>query len=184
MTPSPPPTTPLEIASTPKETTLATGDHAAANHHMRWWILAVLGIAQLMVILDNTIVNIALPTAQHALHFSNADRQWIVTAYSLAFGSLLLLGGRIGDLIGLEQATASVDRIRELRAEKGLSMDDFTVITPLVDAFTMDHYRRADDAGISAVLTMPWVFYAGVTPSLSEKIDGMRRFREAYFPDA
>ncbi len=76
----------------------------ASNHKMRWWILAVLGIAQLMVILDNTIVNIALPTAQHALHFSNADRQWIVTAYSLAFGSLLLLGGRIGDMIGRKRA--------------------------------------------------------------------------------
>jgi MFS family permease len=71
---------------------------------MRWWILAVLGVAQLMVILDTTIVNIALPTAQHALHFSNADRQWIVTAYSLAFGSLLLLGGRIGDIIGRKRA--------------------------------------------------------------------------------
>ena len=67
---------------------------------MRWWILAVLGVAQLMVILDNTVVNIALPTAQHALSFSNADRQWVVTAYSLAFGSLLLLGGRIGDIFG------------------------------------------------------------------------------------
>ena len=62
---------------------------------------AVLGVAQLMVILDNTVVNIALPTAQHALGFSNADRQWVVTAYSLAFGSLLLLGGRIGDLFGV-----------------------------------------------------------------------------------
>ena len=71
---------------------------------MRWWILAVLGIAQLMVILDNTIVNIALPTAQHDLDFSNADRQWVVTAYSLAFGSLLLLGGRIGDIIGRKRA--------------------------------------------------------------------------------
>jgi EmrB/QacA subfamily drug resistance transporter len=75
-----------------------------ANHTRRWWILAVLGIAQLMVILDNTIVNIALPTAQHALHFSNADRQWVVTGYSLAFGSLLLLGGRIGDIIGRKRA--------------------------------------------------------------------------------
>ena len=75
-----------------------------ANHARRWWILAVLGIAQLMVILDNTIVNIALPTAQHALHFSNADRQWVVTGYSLAFGSLLLLGGRIGDIIGRKRA--------------------------------------------------------------------------------
>jgi EmrB/QacA subfamily drug resistance transporter len=75
-----------------------------ANHNRRWWILAVLGIAQLMVILDSTIVNIALPTAQHDLHFSNADRQWIVTAYSLAFGSLLLLGGRIGDMVGRKRA--------------------------------------------------------------------------------
>jgi MFS family permease len=49
-------------------------------------------------------VNIALPTAQHDLHFSNADRQWIVTAYSLAFGSLLLLGGRIGDIVGRKRA--------------------------------------------------------------------------------
>jgi EmrB/QacA subfamily drug resistance transporter len=75
-----------------------------ANDDRRWWILAVLGIAQLMVILDSTIVNIALPTAQHDLHFSNADRQWIVTAYSLAFGSLLLLGGRIGDVVGRKRA--------------------------------------------------------------------------------
>jgi EmrB/QacA subfamily drug resistance transporter len=66
----------------------------------RWWILAVLGIAQLMVVLDATVVNIALPSAQKALHFSNANRQWIITAYALAFGSLLLLGGRIGDLFG------------------------------------------------------------------------------------
>ena len=76
----------------------------AANYSRRWWILGVLGIAQLMVILDSTIVNIALPTAQHDLHFSNADRQWIVTAYSLAFGTLLLLGGRIGDMVGRKRA--------------------------------------------------------------------------------
>jgi EmrB/QacA subfamily drug resistance transporter len=75
-----------------------------SNHERRWWILGVLGIAQLMVILDGTIVNIALPSAQRDLHFSNADRQWIVTAYSLAFGSLLLLGGRIGDMIGRKRA--------------------------------------------------------------------------------
>jgi EmrB/QacA subfamily drug resistance transporter len=75
-----------------------------ANYSRRWWILAVLGIAQLMVILDSTIVNIALPSAQDDLHFSNADRQWIVTAYSLAFGTLLLLGGRIGDIVGRKRA--------------------------------------------------------------------------------
>jgi EmrB/QacA subfamily drug resistance transporter len=66
----------------------------------RWWVLVVIGLAQLMVVLDATIVNIALPTAQQALHFNNDGRQWIVTAYSLAFGSLLLLGGRLADLIG------------------------------------------------------------------------------------
>jgi EmrB/QacA subfamily drug resistance transporter len=70
------------------------------HHARRWTILAVLGIAQLMVVLDATIVNIALPSAQKALHFSNDNRQWIVTAYSLAFGSLLLLGGKLSDLLG------------------------------------------------------------------------------------
>ena len=66
----------------------------------RWAVLALLGTAQLMVVLDSTIVNIALPSAQRALHFSTSDREWIVTAYALAFGSLLLLGGKLGDLFG------------------------------------------------------------------------------------
>jgi MFS family permease len=66
----------------------------------RWLILGVIGLAQLMVVLDLTIMNIALPSAQRALHFSTVDRQWVVTAYSLAFGSLLLLGGRLADLVG------------------------------------------------------------------------------------
>jgi EmrB/QacA subfamily drug resistance transporter len=70
------------------------------HYARRWWILALLGTAQLMVVLDATIVNIALPHAQAALGFNNSDRQWIVTGYSLAFGSLLLLGGRIADLFG------------------------------------------------------------------------------------
>jgi EmrB/QacA subfamily drug resistance transporter len=73
---------------------------AATAPARRWWILGVVGLAQLMVVLDATIVNIALPSAQHALGFSNADRQWVVTAYSLAFGGLLLLGGRLSDLVG------------------------------------------------------------------------------------
>ena len=72
----------------------------AAEAARRWWILGVVGLAQLMVVLDATIVNIALPSAQRALGFSNADRQWVVTAYSLAFGGLLLLGGRLSDLVG------------------------------------------------------------------------------------
>jgi EmrB/QacA subfamily drug resistance transporter len=66
----------------------------------RWLLLVVIGIAQLMVMLDATIVNIALPSAQKSLGFSSVDRQWVVTAYALAFGSLLLFGGRLGDLIG------------------------------------------------------------------------------------
>jgi EmrB/QacA subfamily drug resistance transporter len=75
--------------------------HTADPHHeRRWLILAVIGIAQLLVVLDVTIVNIALPSAQQDLGFSDNDRQWIVTAYALAFGSLLLLGGRIADLFG------------------------------------------------------------------------------------
>src|SRR3954471_14799470 len=66
----------------------------------RWAVLAVLSVAQLMVVLDATIVTIAIPSAQKALHFSTESRQWIVTAYALPFGSLLLLGGKLGDLFG------------------------------------------------------------------------------------
>jgi len=71
-----------------------------APSRRRWLTLTTVALAQLMVVLDSTVVNIALPSAQHDLGFSNGDRQWIVTAYSLAFGSLLLLGGRVSDLIG------------------------------------------------------------------------------------
>ncbi len=66
----------------------------------RWWILAVLAIAQLMIVVDASIVNIALPSAQKALHISTANRQWVITAYTLTFGGLLLLGGRIADYTG------------------------------------------------------------------------------------
>ncbi|MEU0209291.1 MFS transporter [Streptomyces canus] len=66
----------------------------------RWWALVVIALAQLMVVLDMTIVNIALPSAQADLNMSDANRQWVITAYTLAFGGLLLLGGRISDLAG------------------------------------------------------------------------------------
>src|SRR5260370_3953563 len=75
-----------------------TGDRLAATDDRRWLILIAVAIAQLMVVLDATVVNIALPSAQRALGFPNSDRQWVVTAYALAFGSLLLLGGRLGDM--------------------------------------------------------------------------------------
>ena len=70
------------------------------HYERRWAILGILGLAQLMVVLDVTVVNVALPSAQNALHFTDGDRQWIITAYALAFGSLLLLGGRISDVFG------------------------------------------------------------------------------------
>jgi EmrB/QacA subfamily drug resistance transporter len=73
---------------------------AIAAPSRRWWTLITVGLAQLMVVLDSTVVNIALPAAQADLGFSDGDRQWVITAYSLAFGSLLLLGGRLSDLMG------------------------------------------------------------------------------------
>jgi EmrB/QacA subfamily drug resistance transporter len=77
-----------------------TAPGAADSGRRRWLILGVIGVAQLMVVLDATIVNIALPSAQRALGFSTADRQWVITAYALAFGGLLLVGGRLSDLFG------------------------------------------------------------------------------------
>jgi EmrB/QacA subfamily drug resistance transporter len=70
----------------------------------KWLALAVIAVSQLLIVLDATIVNIALPTAQTALHISDADRQWMITAYTLAFGGLLLLGGRIADYTGRKRA--------------------------------------------------------------------------------
>src|ERR1700730_2604716 len=66
----------------------------------RYWSLAVIAVAQLMIVLDASVVIVALPSAQHALHISIANRQWVMSAYTLAFGSLLLLGGRIADYLG------------------------------------------------------------------------------------
>ncbi|MER7893032.1 MFS transporter [Micromonospora sp. NPDC094482] len=77
---------------------------ATGGHPRRWVALAVIAIAQLMVVLDATIVNIALPHAQADLRISDADRQWVVTAYTLTFGGLLLLGGRIADYWGRKRA--------------------------------------------------------------------------------
>ncbi|MCQ9181625.1 MFS transporter [Streptomyces sp. IBSBF 2953] len=79
-----------------------TGESSAdtAPDPRRWWGLVIIALAQLMVVLDATIVNIALPSAQRDLGISDGDRQWVITAYTLAFGGLLLLGGRIADLVG------------------------------------------------------------------------------------
>src|SRR5262245_3518393 len=92
--------------------TLVSGERTASSGQAashppdtrRWLALFVIAIAQLMVVLDASIVNIAMPSAQAELGISNADRQWMVTAYTLTFGGLLLLGGRIADYAGRKKA--------------------------------------------------------------------------------
>jgi len=89
------PTTPADAA-----TSVPGGESPPGPDPRRWLALCVIAVAQLMVVLDATIVNIALPSAQRELGISDADRQWMITAYTLAFGGLLLLGGRIADFTG------------------------------------------------------------------------------------
>ena len=81
-------------------TSITTPPVVTAPDPLRWKALVVIAIAQLMVVLDASIVNIALPSIQIDLGFTDANRQWVVTAYTLAFGGLLLLGGRIADYSG------------------------------------------------------------------------------------
>src|ERR1700691_1912383 len=73
---------------------------AEAPDPKRYWSLAIIALAQLMIVLDASVVIVALPSAQRALHISVANRQWVMSSYTLAFGSLLLLGGRIADYLG------------------------------------------------------------------------------------
>ena len=80
-----------------EETELSGGDLEGRHLGLA---LAVISCAQLMIVLDATVVNVAIPTIHHALHFSPANLEWLVTAYSLTFGGLLLFGGRTGDLYG------------------------------------------------------------------------------------
>ena len=90
----------MTAANPPADSAAAVPPADAAPDPRRWLILAVIALAQLMIVLDATVVNIALPSAQRSLHFTTVDRQWVVTAYALAFGSLLLLGGRVSSLVG------------------------------------------------------------------------------------
>jgi MFS family permease len=73
---------------------------ADPHYRQRWLILVIVCLAQLMILIDATVINVALPSAQRALHFSAANREWVITTYVLAFGSLLPLGGRLADLLG------------------------------------------------------------------------------------
>ncbi|KUI23158.1 LLM class F420-dependent oxidoreductase [Mycobacterium sp. IS-1496] len=86
--------------------------------------------------------------------------------------------GWIGDLITTDRAIAAAQRLHELRAAAGRSVEDFTILTPLTDALVRADYDRAEAAGITHILTMPWMFYTGADATLAEKIDGMKRFRK------
>jgi EmrB/QacA subfamily drug resistance transporter len=86
-----------------QETTGLVGPTRAPSSG-RWLALVCISVAQLMVALDATVINIALPSAQRGLHISIPERQWVVTAYTLAFGGLLLLGGRMADTLGRRRA--------------------------------------------------------------------------------
>ncbi|MGZ4295357.1 MAG: MFS transporter, partial [Solirubrobacteraceae bacterium] len=70
------------------------------NDRRRWMALVVVCLAQLMIVLDTTIVNVALPAIQHDLHFGQGNLTWVVNAFLVTFGSFLLLAGRLGDLLG------------------------------------------------------------------------------------
>lgn len=72
----------------------------AERHTNRWFVLVIVCMAQFMVVLDSTIVNVALPAIQRNLHFTVDNLQWVVNAYTLVLGGFLLLGGRAGDLFG------------------------------------------------------------------------------------
>jgi MFS family permease len=83
-------------------TTTSIGRPASgeASDRRRWLALVVLCVGQLMIVLDATVVNVALPTIQRDLHFSQSSLAWVINAYLITFGGLLLLAGRLGDLIG------------------------------------------------------------------------------------
>ncbi|MGI8422219.1 MAG: MFS transporter, partial [Gaiellaceae bacterium] len=76
---------------------------AARQETNRWFVLVLVCVAQFMVVLDATIVNVALPSIQHGLHFTATNLQWVVNAYTLVFGGFLLLGGRAADLFGRQR---------------------------------------------------------------------------------
>ena len=95
---------PSSPTSRPSSPVASAAGPSLAAHPRRWAALAVIVTGQLMIVLDNSIMNIALPSAARDLGISDADRQWAITAYSLAFGGLLLLGGRVADFVGRKRA--------------------------------------------------------------------------------
>ena len=82
------------------EARAARGTNNNKIDRKRFWALVVIAAAQLMIVLDTSVIIVALPSAQRALHISVADRQWVLSAYTLVFGTLLLLGRRLADYLG------------------------------------------------------------------------------------
>jgi MFS family permease len=111
----------------------------------RWLVLAVICSAALMIVLDVTVMNLALPSAQRALGFTNTDRQWIVTAYALSFGSLLMFCGRLADLIGR--------KVTFLAGLPGFAAA--SAVGGAADSFTMLVTARAPAKGVFAALLAP-----------------------------
>jgi alkanesulfonate monooxygenase SsuD/methylene tetrahydromethanopterin reductase-like flavin-dependent oxidoreductase (luciferase family) len=109
---------------------------------------------------------------------------WVGGLSEVALRRAARYDGWVGDLISTDRAIAVAQRLRQFRAENGLSSEDFAVLAPLVDAFTPADYERAEQGGVTHVLTMPWMFYTGSDATLSEKVDGMKRFRRDQRLDA
>ena len=128
----------------------------------RWWVLVVVSWAQLMIVLDTTIVNIALPSAQADLGIADGQRQWVITAYALAFGSLLLLGGRVGDLLGRRRTFLGSLIVFALASALGGAAPSFGV---LVTARTVQ--------GVAAAMLAP----AALSMLLTTFTDGRERGR-------
>src|SRR5436309_7562960 len=93
---------------------------ALAEHRKRWIALAVIVAAQFMVVLDVAIVNVALPSIKSDLHFTQESLQWVITAYSILFGGVLLLGGRMADLLGRRRLFRSEEHTSELQSRENL----------------------------------------------------------------
>lgn len=102
---------------------------------------------------------------------------WIGGLSDIALRRAARYDGWIGDLITTDRAVAAVQQLRRYRDEYELPTEGFTVLTPLVDAFTPADYERAEQGGVTHILTMPWMFYTGPESTLAQKVDGMKRFR-------
>src|SRR5437899_12462792 len=101
----------------------------AASNRRRWSALVVLCLGQLMIVLDVTVVNVALPTIQRQLHFSQASLAWVVNAYLLTFEGLLLLAGRLAELVGRKKVcVGGVDAITVASRLFGLANSDDLLI--------------------------------------------------------